>query len=80
MTNQEGEKIKKILGCEVTKNLVKYVEIYLIGQNDVIFSDNYMITWTNTQSDLRGWSKLKLFWLGRISEIEMNVLPKLNFF
>lgn len=29
--------------------------------------------------DLTRWSKLNLFWFGKISSTKMNVLPKLNF-
>lgn len=78
MSKEDIEELQATSGIMVVKK-VKYLGIWLISKNVNLFKDNYENVWKEIKKDLDTWSRLKLSFLGRISVIKMNILPRMLF-
>lgn len=58
---------------------MKYLGIYLTPKLTSLFRTNFIPLLNTIRSDLQKWTQLAHSWLGRISVIKMNVLPRLLF-
>lgn len=76
VTVKEQNKIAKSINCEVVQK-IKYLGIYMTNKNIGLYQNNYVKLWKKMKEDLAKWNLLKLFLLGRIAVIKMNILPRL---
>lgn len=61
------------------KSKMKFLGIYLTPKLTSLFRTNFLTLLNTIRSDLQKWSQLVHFWLGRISFVKMNILPRLLF-
>lgn len=61
------------------KSAMKYLGIFLTPNLISLFRTNFMPLLKTIRSDLQKWSQLAHSWLGRISVVKMNILPRLLF-
>ena len=73
MTKEEEVPLEKLTGW-------KYLGVNLIEQGDTFYKENYQKTWIKITKYIKYWEKLRISWLGQISIVKMNILPKLNLF
>lgn len=78
MSRREEQVLEQISGYKVDKK-VKYLGITLTNKSTDLYHNNYKKVWNTVKKDLARWEKLQLSLLGKISVIQMNVLPKLLF-
>lgn len=58
---------------------LKYLGIYLTSNLSSLFHRNYIPLLNSIKTDLQKWTQMAHSWLGRISIVKMNVLPRLLF-
>lgn len=59
---------------------LKYLGIYLPTQCSQLYTCNYSLLLTNIRTDLKSWNRAAFSWMGRVSILKMNVLPRILFF
>lgn len=78
MSNEEKVTLVEESGFKL-ENKVKYLGITLTNKNVDIFHNNYEKVWAEVKKDLGKWGKFQLSLLGKISAIQMNILPRMLF-
>lgn len=67
-----------ISGLNVSKSLALNISgIKLSSNMNKLYIINYFPMFRKLEEDLQNWSKCGLFWLGRINEVKMTLLPRL---
>ena len=79
MDKAKVEELQGQNGIRVEKK-VKYLGVWVSAKNANLFEDNYVKVWKEVKRNLEKWGRLRLSFLGRISTIKMNVLPKMFLF
>lgn len=75
MSNILERQLEGETGIKVVKK-VKYLGLQITKNTIDLFEYNYKKSWSNIKNDLIKWNQLHISLLGRISTIQMMVLPK----
>lgn len=77
--DRKDEKLLSEISGFMVKKKAKYLGIWITSKNVDLYHNNYEIIWREIKKDLERWGNLRLSLLGRISVIQMNILPKMLF-
>lgn len=62
------------------RTAMKYLKVYLPAHCSQLYTCNYAPLLSTVKADLHGWGRTTFTWMGRVSILKMNVLPRILFY
>ena len=75
-TKKSEREIKETLPFTIATKRIKYLGIKLPIEAKDLYSENYKTLMKEIKDDINRWRKIPCSWIGRISIVKMNILPK----
>ena len=77
-TNNEkiDSEIKEKIPFTIAMKRIKYLEVYLPKETKDLYIESYKSLMKEIKDDTNRWRNISCSWIGRISIVKMNILPK----
>lgn len=69
--------VAKTMGIKLAGDWIMYLGVYITNRYSTLYSANYSRLISSLITDLTKWQKLSISWLGRVTSVKMNILPRL---